>query len=360
MASAGVFKIIEHPPGGLPGEGELFSWTAGKEATTETATHGGVWAAPQGPWNQPEAMRLVRTDYTGAKSPSFQVLGPVVKSWSWTGEWKDKFNFPGYAMRERDRFRAMCRRGNHVQVKFLQESYWGIIEEWEFKFVHKARIGYTFTFNPSSRDGEEDLGRTPDTVEQPDQAIDDLNILAASTAKAHASKPAWATSTPIISDVSKALAGVSNRLADMSSALSTTQGVLKPISDAKNLAIQLRSLQGDCSRVVLQLVAARSDIDLGIRTAKSVLDFEAWNRNTCNLMRLAAGRSRNAADAMAKRNTPAAMGIYRPFKGEHIYSVSRKAYGTPNAWQGIFRANHLTALVFQGNETLVIPANGAV
>jgi hypothetical protein len=77
-------------------------------------------------------------------------------------------------------------------------------------------------------------------------------------------------------------------------------------------------------------------------------------------MRLTTHRSRKAANDMDARDIPATMGIYRPFKGEHIYSVSRKAYGTPNAWQTIFKANHLTSLTFQGSETLVIPKTGSV
>jgi hypothetical protein len=356
----GEFVISEYPSGAVNGEGEVFSWTAARKTDT-SPTLGGARAAPVGAWTTEGDLRLTRTDYNGALLPSFQVNGAVHKPFTWQGDWKDKWNFQGYALHEMDRFAAMCRRGNPVQLRYRTLVYWGIIRPWKFHYHHDAWIGYEFSLEVSTKEGEGAAwNRSPETQEQPGQALDDLNILAGSAAKAYSNKPAYATKTTVIGDTSSSLAQVSQRLNDLSNAVSSDSGVLKPISDAKNMALTFRALQGDCTRVLLSLVHARSDLDMGVRTAKGVLDFEAWSRNTSTLMRLIMGRSAKAADSMDARDAPKSKGIYRPFAGESLYSVSRKCFGTPNAWKEIMKANHLTTTVMTGNETLMIPDLGRV
>lgn len=356
----GQFTITEYPPGSVDKEGELFVWTAARQSDVN-AVSGGARAAPVGTWTTEGDLRITRTDYNGSRLPSFQINGAVHKPFEWTGDWKDKWNFPGYAVKERDRFEAMCRRGNPVRVSYGRIAYWGIIRPWKIHFHGDWWIGYQFSLEVSTKEGDDvDSSRAVQVQDSPGRALDDLNILAASSAKAHAQKPGYAMKTAVVKDTSSALGKVSERLGALSNAVSSESGVLKPISDAKNMALTLRALQGDCTRVLLSLVHARSDLDMGVRTAKGVLDFEAWSRNTSSLMRLIMGRSAKAADAMDARDAPKPKGIYRPAAGESLYAISRKCFGTPNAWQEIMKANHLTTTVMTGHETLVIPDIGRV
>lgn len=359
MASAGEFKIEEYPPGAVEYEGERFVWVADKNMPGGVnSILGGARAAPVAPWDMTIDQRRVRTDYPGAKLPSVQVLGPVHKPFTWSGMWDDRYNFQGYANAERKRFEDMVSRGNPVRISFESHVFWGFIGPATFHYFREGRIGYAFTFDPSSREGQEKQQQAA-PVDTPARALDDAEILQKAVAKAYADKPAWATKGTLIGDVSDALARASERINDIANALDTRQGVLKPISDAKRLSIQFRALQGDCSNVVTKLVAVRSDTTMGARTAMSVLDFEAWTRNVRTLMRMAAGRSMKAAYAMDRRDVPTAKALYRPFKGEHLYAISRKAYGTPNGWQNIARANRLTRMVMLGTESLVIPEAGS-
>jgi hypothetical protein len=356
MASAGEFKIEEYPPGAVEYEGERFVWVADKTMPGGTnSILGGARAAPIGSWDATVDQRRVRTDYPGAKLPSVQILGPVDKPFTWTGRWDDRYNFPGYATAEEKRFDAMVRRGNPVRISFKSRVFWGFIGPATFRYFREGRTEYTFTFDPSSREGQ-DKQQKQTKVDAPERALDDLEILERAMAKAYADKPAWATSGTLIGDVSDALARASTRINDISTALDTRQGILKPIGDAKRLSIQFRALQGDCSNVVTKLVAVRSDVDMGARTAMAVLDFEAWTRSTRTLMRMAMGRSMNAAYAMDRRDTPTAKAMYRPFAGEHIYSIARKA---DVGWRDIARANRLTRMVMLGTESLVIPEAGS-
>jgi hypothetical protein len=352
--AAGEFKIVEYLPGQV--EGEVFKWSADKSTQGDV----GARCAPVAPWDMPIQQRKPRTDYPGARIPSFQVLGPVRKPFTWSGTWDDRYNFKGFAVAEQKRFEKMVERGNPIRISFKTQVFWGMVDEFTPHYIRDSKIGYTFTFDPSSRDGEGDLNRSPESPEQPERALDDVDILAAATAQAHSQKPAWTSKGTLIGDTSNALGQVSRRMNDVAKALDTRQGVLKPIGDAKNLALQFRALQGDITGVVLKLAEARSDLNMGVRTAKSVLDFEAWIRNTSTLMRYALGRSKKAADAMDRRDIPRAKAIYKPFKGEHLYSISRKAYGTPFGTDAIMRANHLTAVVMTGTESLIIPEMGTV
>lgn len=355
----GMFRIVEYPPGAVDKEGEVFTWTAARPANGGEAA--GARAAPVGIWTTEGDLRLTRTDYNGARLPSFQVNGAVHKPFEWQGDWKDKWNFKGYAVSERDRFEAMCRRGNPVRISYGTIAYWGIIRPWKFHYHGDWWIGYQFSLEVSTKEGDDvDTSRAVKIQEQPGQALDDLNILAAQAAKAYAQKPGFALGGSVVSDTSSALGQVSQRLNALSNAVSSESGVLKPISDAKNMALTLRALQGDCARVLLSLVHVRSDITMGVRTAKSVFDFEAWSKGTSSLMRLIMGRSASAADSMDARDRPKPRGIYRPAAGESLYAVSRKCFGTPNAWQEIMKANNLTTTVMVGNETLVIPDLGRV
>ena len=366
MAAAGEFKIVEFPRGAVEGEGETFIWIA--DSTTRDPK-GGARSAPQGAWGTDKEQRAERTDYPGARLPSFQVLGSVHKPFTWSGMWQDRYNFPGYAEATRKRFDEMFDRGNPVRISLKTQVYWGIIKTRHFDYHYEGRIGYTFTFDPSSQEGQLKDGRTDKPIEQPERALDDIELTNAAVAKAQAERPAWAVKGTLVGDVSGALAQASVRINDIAKALDTRQGVLKPIGDAKRLAIQFRALQGDCAEVIAKLtgvrsdagvvVGVRSDTSMGVRTGLSVLAFEAWTRNTRNLMRLTMGRSMRAAYSMDRRDIPKAKAVYRPFKGEHLYSISRKAYGTPNGWQNIVRANRLTSMVMQGTESLVIPEAGS-
>lgn len=351
----GLFKIQEIPPGGAPGDGECFTWTADKKMPTEV---GGARCAPIGAWSTGGKQRTERTDYPGARLPSEQVLGPVHKPFSWRGNWCDKYNFSGFALKERDRFAGMVRRGNAVRVSYGEDVYFGIIIDWDFPLRRKWDIDYAFEVSVHSKSGEEKYDKATEGPANPAAALDNVTTLAGGAAKEHARKPAWAVKTPIIGQASDALAQVSNRIDRISKSLDTRTGVLKPISDAKNLALQFRSLQGDCQGVVLKLVEARADIDMGARTAMDVLNFDVWTRSTMRLMRLAAHTSRKQADALDAMDHAATMTLYRPRQGESLFSVSRKAYGTPNAWRTIYEHNRLSRVIMDGTEVLVIPEKG--
>lgn len=359
--SAGVFKITEIPAGTSPddGTGEVFMWTSDWTAPDGLTA---ARAAPRGDWRIPGQQRQVRTDYPGGVNPSRQILGPSQKAFTWIGVWDDRFNGKGFAVAEMRRFENMCRRGNPVQVEFQEQSFRGVITEWEWTYKRDWQIGYSFTFDPDNRT---DVEATTSTAPpgDPGTAVEDLQIIAVKTAGVHADKPAYAiggtNGAGLISSVSSGLAKVSKGINDVAGLLDIKTGILKPIGDLRAMGTQFRRIKGDCAEVAAKLGTAKATLAMGVRSAKAMLDFETWGRSTARLMRVAAKTAESAAKDVIRRDVGNPKGIYRPRKGESIYSVSRACYGSPFNGRAIRLANpQYKSIRFAGTETLVIPERG--
>jgi hypothetical protein len=354
---AGLFSIYEIPPGGLAKEGEVFLWSS--DTTPERAELGGARAAPLGPWKKQATLRSVRTDYPGAVVPSKQVLGAKHEKFSWSGTWDDRYNFDGYAVAEYKRAEKVLFRGNVVKIAFQDEEFLAFVEDLATERVTDWKIRYTLTVDPQCRTDNSEFKRSPTQMKtNPGDEVDALNTLMAGVAASQADRPATALTGSNTSGVRKGLADVSTRLDSVAQALDTKTGVLSPIGDFRSLSTQFRNLQGDITNVITGLVKARSDLDVGFRNAAAVLKFEDWTRNTRTLLRLARHRSQTAATGMELRDIHQIQAIYRPRKGESLYNVSRKAYGTPHRARDIQIANNLDTWTLTGDETLLIPQRG--
>lgn len=351
-----VFTIAELGPNGAENaDGEIFAWTAGIALSTE----GGARAIPKRPWNLPGKQRVVRTDYPGARKASAQVLGPKHEPSTLEGRWDDRWNFAGYAIAERDRFEAMCQRGNPVRVSFETEVYDCIITDWNFEFHRGAYIKYSFTIDNYGRPGAPvGAAVAESTVPSAIQAFDDTNFLAQAAMDTHKGAPASAISGTSRSTVDTTLRSMSANLNKLADVLDTRSGILKPIGEFKKTATMFRMVQGDASSVIGALVSARADTELGIKTAMNVLDFECWSRDMRYQSRLLMGQSAAAALGMEERGAPKGIGIYRPHAGESLYAISRRFYGTAHSWRLIYDRNGLATMRLDGTERLIIPERG--
>lgn len=357
--AGGIFTIQEMSPagGGLVDnpDGERFEWFA----AAGRGQNGGSRAIPKPPWTMPGKQRVVRTDYPGARRASAQVLGPKHEPSTLEGRWDDRYNFSGYAIAEKRRFEAMCRRGNPVQISFAGEIFDCIITDWSFAYRRDDYIPYSFTIDNYGRPDEDAVRPVVTTaVQSSAQAFDDTKLIADAIAEAHKKAPASAITGSSRSGVETALKSMSANLNKLSDVLDTRQGALKPIAEFKKTATMFRMVQGDAANVVTALVTARADTELGIRTAMTVLDFESWSRGMRAQARLLLGTSRKGAQSMEERAAPKAQGTYRPHAGESLYAISRRFYGTPHAWHLIADRNGLSTLRLDGTELLIIPERG--
>ena len=355
------FRISEVPSAGMDGGGgansQQFVWTADKKASVPAL--GGARACPREAMEIGGRQTMVRTKNPGAVYPNFQVLGPDREPIALHGVWDDRYNFKGYAVFEMRRFEDMCRRGNNVRVSVDAQGFVGKLSDWKFTYRRAWDIGYTFTLSVHSRDDGENTPAMPNDVQDPVTITAKLNQQGDYVAATHARRPESSIYGKVMSGIRSGLGAVADGLAWMTNMLSTKTGALKPLGDLKAIATQLRSLQGNCSTVLNQLVTAKATTDMTCRTARAVVDYEAWSKSMASQLRLLRQKSRQGAVACDQRVQPATMSTYRPRKGQSLYSVSMDVYGTPFEWRGLYSANHLTTTIMDGTRTLIVPARGA-
>lgn len=340
--------------------GEVFRWTS--DRVPADGVVGGARAAPKRPWTFGGQLRTVRTDYPGAKTPSEQVLGPNHKPFNLFGRWDDRYNFEGYARQEMRRFEAMCFRGHPVRIQFQNQAFEVLIIDWDFPYDREWYIGYTFEVSVHDRPDDLDRSdRSPSTAKSAQEAFNELDELVIAMTEAQDVIPASFLSSDLATTTGTSLGDV---IAARDAAAATLDqrefriDAPSQISPFRRLATQFRTAQNAALQVTQDLLIARSDLDLGVKTALGVLDFEDWMRSQRFFARVAMGQGSRAASDLEERDDPEALALYRPHKGESLYRVSRRFYGTPDAWHLIAERNALSSVTLDGTELLIIPERG--
>lgn len=361
----GVFTIQElRSSSGLGARGDnaragaLFVWTS--DTTPFSTTLGGARACPRGSWAQSGEQRHVRTDYAGAVTPSVQVLGPRYTATTFQGSFDDRYNGVGYAVRERDRLMDMFRRGNLVRIQFQGESFVGLITAWNFEYRRSWDIGYSLTFDPHDSTRDYSLAdRSPLVLTVP-RLFDGIESSTQALQAAMTGAPTGQIGTTVASDTEAAIVAVSasrDALADTFDQREIRPPE-KPTDALARLSSQMRIVASQAFDVSEGLLTARSDTDMAVTTAISVLSFEVWSRSVRFNARVLMGQALDSAGQTQERVDPAPSRLYRPREDESLYEISRRFYGTPHGWREIYSRNRLTSFVLTGDELLVIPERG--
>ena len=357
--AVGVWTITEMRRGAQGGAaGEVFVWSSD---TSPPTPNGGGRAAPRAPWTFGGVQRIKRTDYPGAKTPSYQVLGPSKKPQSFEGAFDDRYNFPGYAASEMRRFEEMCERGNLVKIAFQNQEFIGLIVEWDFPYKRDWQIGYMFHFDVAERPESFDQSdRSPDLEMSPAIMFDAVDLAVQSALDFHQTAPRSLLGGTTTVDTEARLATMASAVDQLGLTLDNRDlnPPENPVDSFARLATQFRELQGAAYNVLVGLAEVRSDTELATQTAMAVLDFEDWSRSLRFAARIAMGRAAAGDRACGARAEPDAVRLYRPSQGESLYAISRKFYGTPHAWRLIYDRNHLTSVTLSGDEVLIIPERG--
>lgn len=345
----------------VPVEGEeSFEWTSG--STPIDPVLGGARAAPLQPWSLSGMLRTVRTDYPGARTPSEQVLGAHHEPFTLNGRWDDRYNYNGYAEDEMERFEAMCQRGGLVRIQFQNQAFICLITEWKFDYFRSWYIRYSFTVSVHDRPENFNLNwLSADTTRSAAEAFDDLDLLVIATVISDENRPkAWMTGDTVGDNMNAHMLALNARQDALANTLDSREIAVDEggVTPFRRLSTQFRSVKNVGFDIINELIAARSDIELQMRTAMSVLDFEDWSRSMRFQARLLMGSASKSSEEMDERDDPNAQRLYRPFQGESLYNVSRRFYGTPHSWRLIANRNALTGIVLTGEELLIIPERG--
>jgi len=371
MARAGVFTITEirRLGGKLVNDfrGERFAWSADRRSNDLVSTglaneiKVAAHAIPFRPWTFGGKLRTVRTDYAATDVPSEQVMGANHVPFTVNGRWSDKYNFAGFAEAEMRRFEKMCFRGNIVRIAFQRQSFDCLITEWEFNYERKWDISYSFTVsvhNRSDRAKQDD--RAGNTSLGADEHFNRADVVRESLESVNKEAPVALMSSPDASLVGAQLDTMKNTLEIIDAMIEQRQTAptVMPVDTFQRLATKYTVLIGDAVVTANLLRTARSDNDLGAKTALGVLSFETWTRGTRSTARTMMAVAQQAAQEMAERSQSNAQELYRPFRGESLYHVSEEVYGTPHAWRLIADRNRLPNFILDGTELLIIPERG--
>ncbi len=361
----GLFTIIELQAAGDPSNadlGERFEWTADSRPPSAFigAGGGGARACPIKPWLIAGHQAHVRTDYPQARVPSYQVMGPRHGPQQFNGRFDDRYNGAGYAEFEAQRFERMCERGNPVRISFGTRTYEGLITDWQIDFGKPWKIPYEFTFDVANRPEQTDRSSSPETPSDPQTLLDDLDFAMQATLDVDSIAPRGAVAGTLADDVTTALVTQINVREELAATIDArdVNPPEQPVDGFRRIATQFRAARGAAVDLLVRLTEVRADVDMSVRTAMGVLDFEDWIRSLRCMARLTVLAGIKGDRAATERVDPEPVRMYRPSAGEHLYAISRKFYGTPHGWSLIYERNALRTHVLTGNEILIIPERG--
>ncbi len=364
----GVFTITELPSVGDPDITDLlglrFEWTSDSKPITpfHGSGGGGARACPVKPWRQGGVLRTKRTDYPNAKIPSEQVLGPAHKRHTFSGRWDDRYNGAGYAKFERDRFVDMCERGSLVQIQYDSDVFVGLIVDWDCDVNQAWRIPYTFTVSIHNRTNQTDRTRVVATPPDPTSSLNDVITSVQAMLDSDQFAPRHAVTGGLADDVTSLLVDNVSAHQQLADTIDNRDLNLPthPVDGMLRIATLFRQQRNKASDLLDRLATVRADLDTTMISAMDVLNFEDWVRSLRWYARIVI-RQANAGDVAASEHAaPAPVRLYRPQRGEHLYTISQRFYGTPHGWRLIYDRNALSSFVLTGAEILLIPERGGV
>lgn len=317
-------------------------------------------SAPRHGWEYGVTLRTNREDYPGSDEPVEQVLGAHYDPQTFHGVWDDRWAGTGFAENQRTEFEKLVQRGNYVRVSFEGVTFTGIITHFKPTYYNSIRTGYEFTLSPHWRvqGGDTRRGRilAPKAVDPVahllavDQAID--QALAALN-----SMPLPRLNTDVGSQIASSIGDWQDRANTIDGVISGR--VLAVAVDAPNSISKVVSgfngIAQSASALLPTLNVVRTDLNLDYEAAISNLALDSGARDLAFAIRSLIVECYNAAQDLAKLYDPKAKAIYRPRKGESLYGISNRFYGTPHRWRDIADRNKLTGFTLTGFEVLVIP-----
>lgn len=320
-------------------------------------------AAPRGSWKFGLVQRSVREDYPGVEEPVEQVLGPNYKDFTLTGVWDDRYNSPGFALDTQRKFEELVQRGTLCRFEFETISIVGLPKDADFDYRRASMIGYSFMVSPHYRKlggistGSTVRRKVPAAFRPPSEYRDISVSVLESIDAVQADAPTLVTKGSLMGDLQAGINTLRTNVASLVSVVDTRLGSLQgDFTDLKRAANALNVIKGTCAETIATLATVTSSTQLAYDNAAAILEFDVWRTSLTALSRRLALTSHNGQDELSQRAEPKAVALYRPAKGESLYSISQRFYGTPTEWQRIATTNGITTMVLQGTEVLIIPA----
>lgn len=312
-------------------------------------------AMPEGPIEVPVKVTTAREVLPGGGGVVEQVISvEYAEDVRFKGVWDDKWAGRGFALATKNELIRLVARAPLVRVQWNREVYEGILTEFVPAYHDDSRIGYELTLSVHTSPVPQTDTTLPPVPRTPRAAADALQVAAEAAAALQLDARALPPAGDGWDRVGAAMDEVVQGVAELHDALGVGE-VADAAAHLRDLSSRFNEIRAISLSTVGQLRTARSDIDIAVDTAVGVLGFDYWRGTVAHQMWKAIVAANGAREDLEDRIKAAPARIYRPAKGETVYDVAAAAYGNPAEWRGIYEANNLAVLTFDGDEELVIP-----
>lgn len=292
---------------------------------------------------------------------------------SFSGEWDDKWGnrrtppnstserSGSYAFYLYQEFAQLVQRMSTVRVELDALSLVGVITEFTPTYVTKTHIKWTFTLSPHENENltvDWRHGPSPIRRSLPQWLKDcaDLNTNIFDLFDRHLTVASL--KTPRMSLFKTSLLAVSDAVTRLQQVGRVGLDV-DAVQQLKLLATTFRRLRGAAYDAQLSLAQINSSTDVAFGDTMLQLTHAQWISDTITSLWRAVGLGADGERDMQKRIGQDPRAIHYPRAGESLEKISSRYYGAPDSWRLIYDRNHLTTLVLDGTEELVIPRRTA-
>jgi hypothetical protein len=193
-------------------------------------------------------------------------------------------------------------------------------------------------------------------TEYRDQSIAEAEFMEALQKSAIEGAIAKATTGRTIADTTSTLQSLRNAVDKVTSAVDQRlDPTIETFEGLRRIAGSLAIVKGAAAGMLTQMASLKTSVNMSWDNAVNALDFDVWRTDMSRYSRTLALTGHEGQDEINRRAEPKAVALYRPRKGESLYSISQRFYGTPSMWREIASRNGLTSMMLQGTELLIIP-----
>lgn len=312
---------------------------------------------PRRPWSFGTEAITARSDYPGTiNSPTEQVLSVRLTDFQLNGVFKDRWNYPGFAIKSWQAFESIV--GRRAQFTYRSVFCEGVIKNIDFTYIHEAEIGYAITVSPHHREPGRRLNSSPRTVLNASQLLSEILKVRDELALVHDGSPRffisgdlWREADEITQDWNATTLTLENII---------SQRVVLPGTEPslalKRIADVFRLVRVHAESMVDLLEATKPATHLTYAGAIQTLRFDKWSKGLISGSKILVVAAERASREMLSRANPNLIALYRPKQGEHLMKIANTFYGNPLNWKRIASRNNLgSALILTGEELLIIP-----
>lgn len=311
----------------------------------------------------------VRKEMPGSNTVVEQALAATWQPFEIQGEWDDKWGnrapsgTPGlttprtgpFAMFMFTEFAEMVSRMPIVRFELDTLSFVGLLTDLTVVYRTATKIAWRVTLSPHQNETLVDYSQK--RIEKRQSIPKWLSDIADRRVALNASLArvqAMSLKTPRISAFVLAMNEI-NAMCDRLDKLGFDTFQSDTVKKLLLLATTLRRVAKSCENVINTLKTITSADDVAWDGILETFLHLEWRADGLSVAWLMLGLSNEAAKDMERRAAQQPKALYYPKPGESLERISVKFYGTPDNWRQIYDRNHLSTIVMQGTEELIIP-----